>query len=74
MITGFILLKLPPKQINDLYGYRTSASMLSPERWTFSQKYAAKELIRFGTVLAFASILGLCYSPTKNIGVILGLA
>ncbi|MDA0356796.1 MAG: SdpI family protein, partial [Bacteroidetes bacterium] len=41
MLAGFIMLKLPPKKINSLYGYRTRSSMKNQERWDFSQKYSA---------------------------------
>ena len=74
VIAGVIMIKLPPKKINSLYGYRTASSMKSQERWDFSQKYAAQKLIQFGTILTVSSILGLIYDLRENIGVIIGLA
>ena len=43
---GFILLKFPPKEINHLYGYRTTRSMKSKEVWEASNKFAAQALIK----------------------------
>lgn len=57
LIMGLILKKLPPKNINDFYGYRTSASMKSPERWEFAQKYAATETIKLGAVWILITLL-----------------
>ena len=73
MIAGIVMMKWPPKKINGLYGYRTSSSMKSQERWDFSQKYAGKELIKLGGILTSASILGLVYDTKENTGVLLGL-
>jgi uncharacterized membrane protein len=43
IIAGYILLKFPPKNINSLYGYRTSSSMENQEKWDFAQNYSSKE-------------------------------
>jgi uncharacterized membrane protein len=73
MITAFILKKYPPKKINGLYGYRTRSSMLSQERWDFSQQYSAKELMKSGAVLALSAVIGLIYHPGPVWGTILGI-
>ena len=73
VVAGIIMIKIPPKKINSLYGYRTSSSMKSQERWDFSQKYAAQELIKFGAILTLSSVLGLVYDFSHNIGIIMGL-
>lgn len=59
IIAGAIMYKFPPRKINILYGYRTMNSMKSQERWDFSQKYSAKELMKFGVFLFTLSLLGL---------------
>lgn len=68
MIAGYIMSKFPPKEINGLYGYRTSSSMKSQERWDFSQRYAAQEMIKLGALLAVSSLIGFLtdFSPTIN--------
>ncbi|SDM43656.1 SdpI/YhfL protein family protein [Daejeonella rubra] len=73
VIAGIIMIKFPPKKINSLYGYRTFSSMKSQERWDFSQRYAAKELMKFGFILTVSSLIGLVFDLRENIGVIIGL-
>jgi len=73
VIAGIIMIIIPAKKINSLYGYRTSSSMKSRERWDFSQKYAAQVLVKFGAILTLSSILGLVYDFSENISTIMGL-
>ena len=56
-LTGYFSLKYPPKTINYFYGYRTSSSMKSQERWDFSQKYASTLLLKYGIILMLISVL-----------------
>jgi uncharacterized membrane protein len=70
---GILLRALPPKKINRFYGYRTSSSMKSQERWAFAQGIASKELILWGSLLALSSTLSFLYTPTDSIAVICGL-
>lgn len=72
-IGGFVMLKYPPKNINGLYGYRTSSSMKSKERWDFAQLYSSKEMIKLGLLLALSGMLGLVFKPEPETGMILGL-
>lgn len=73
MLAGFLMLKFPPKRINGLYGYRTSSSMKSQERWGFSQKFSSTEMIKLGALLTLSSIFGLIFKPDDKIGMFLGL-
>ena len=73
MLAGFIMLKFPPKKINSLYGYRTSSSMKNQERWDFSQKYSAIEMIKLAAILTLSSVIGLIYNPDGELGRFLGL-
>lgn len=59
IIVGGIMIFFPPKKINNLYGYRTSSSMSSQERWDFAQRYSALLLIKGG---AFTTVLGVIIS------------
>jgi uncharacterized membrane protein len=72
LIIGALMLKFPPAKINSLYGYRTSNSMKSQERWDFAQIFSAKEMIKGGGLLAFTSIIGLFYTPNEIAGTVLG--
>ncbi|MCR9183073.1 MAG: SdpI family protein [Flavobacteriaceae bacterium] len=73
IITGFILLKFPPKNINFLYGYRTKSSMKSKERWDFAQSYSAKLMIKGGVLYLGLGVLGLflnlSHIPNVSIGI-----
>ena len=56
---GFISYIFPPRKINYLYGYRTSSSMKSQERWDFAQAYSTKLMIVLGVITMIISCLGL---------------
>lgn len=73
-IAGVIMYKFPPKKINFFYGYRTMNSMKSQERWNFSQKFSAKELIKIGLLLLPVSFFGLTDIPEGFINGIVVLA
>ena len=60
-ISGYILVKKPPKKINHFYGYRTKASMKSKEIWDYAQLYAGRQLTRFGIIIFFMSLIGLIF-------------
>ena len=65
IITGFIMYKFPPKKINSLYGYRTTNSMKTQERWDFSQKYSSVLMLYCGLFLVLISFLGLFFELSK---------
>lgn len=73
IILGFVMLKFPPKKINSLYGYRTKSSMKSQERWDFSQKFSAKEMMKWGCFLTLTSLLGLIFNFSGKTEMIVGL-
>lgn len=45
LIGSIIFYKVPPHNINGLYGYRTSTSRKSIEAWREGNKYSAKIFI-----------------------------
>ncbi|MGY6649977.1 SdpI family protein [Wenyingzhuangia sp. IMCC45574] len=51
LITGLIMYKFPPKNINFLYGYKTPRSMKNQESWDFAQIYSAKKMMLIGGLL-----------------------
>jgi hypothetical protein len=73
IIAGIVLLKFPPKKINAIYGYRTSSSMKSQERWDFAQIYSAKETIKLGLFFVLCGFIGFVIHPNEIIGTILGM-
>lgn len=59
LITGFVMSKYPPKKINSLYGYRTSASMKNQETWDFAQRKSANDSKLFGFGMMVISFGGM---------------
>ena len=74
MITGFVMFKFPPKNINMLYGYRTTRSMKNQEQWDFSQKYSAKLLIFCGVFLILTSNISLLITINNKAKLFISLA
>lgn len=73
IVAGLVMFVFPPKNINGLYGYRTSNSMKSQERWEFAQKYSSLEMMKFGGVLMLTSVLGFIIEPNGDTPMIIGL-
>jgi uncharacterized membrane protein len=74
IIVGLVSYLFPPKNINYLYGYRTSSSMKNPEVWAFSQKYATIKMIQAGFILLAVSCTSLFFEIKENQHLILGIS
>ena len=48
IVMGFIMSKKPPKEINNLYGYRTPRAMKNQKIWDYAQVYSAKVMMKYG--------------------------
>jgi uncharacterized membrane protein len=73
IIAGGIMYYFPPKKINYLYGYRTTSSMLSQERWDFAQKFSSLQMIRGGVFLVVISFFGLLIPINEDAKFIIGI-
>lgn len=73
MIAGLVLYVFPPKKINSLYGYRTSGSMKSLERWHFAQRFSALKMMQGSVLLLFSSFLGLLIKIKGEMALIPGV-
>ncbi len=73
-IVGFTTYIFPPRKINYLYGYRTSSSMKSLERWKFAQAYSTRLMIFLGLILVVISALGLLITFTNVIDFYIGFS
>ena len=73
ILTGFLTQRFPPKQINNIYGYRTKSSKKSKERWDFAQAYSSTLMIKLGIVLCFISALGLVVYFEEIVSVLMAL-
>jgi len=61
LIAGLIQIKFPPREINSLYGYRTSSSMRSKEAWNFAQRYSAKFSIVISIIMIGFALTSLLF-------------
>ena len=73
LLSGWAMLKKPPGKINWLYGYRTAASMRSPERWKFAQHESAIASMQAGAALVFLAIPSLFWWPLPAYGIFLAI-
>lgn len=73
VLAAAILYFFPPKKINYLYGYRTTASMKSQARWDFAQRYSAKKMIQAGIALCIVSLFGLILPIDETQNMVLGI-
>lgn len=70
LLFGWIFLKHPPKDINSVYGYRTSRSKASQEAWDFAHHYFGKWWFYGGFAVAVVSIVGMLPLLGKSVDVI----
>lgn len=57
IIFGGVFRKCPPRDINGLYGYRTSRSMKNQNTWDFAQKCFGELWWKLGWILLIPSAL-----------------
>lgn len=74
MAVGCAMYKFPPKNINALWGYRSSSSIKNQDRWNFAQKYASKEMVKLGLILMTTCILGFITNFNNLTNTILGFS
>lgn len=66
----------PPKNINSLYGYRTTKAMKNKVNWDFAQKYSTNLfLLLFSILLLIQILLYTIYGSTSftELSVVIGL-
>ena len=63
---GKLFLKSPPKEINSIYGYRTSRSMKNKETWDFAHRYCGKVWYRCGLAMLPVSVAVLLFVIGKS--------
>lgn len=73
IVAAMVVSIFPPKKINHLYGYRTTASMKSQERWDFAQKYSTMKMFQAGAVLFAISFLGLIVPVPEKFNLVIGI-
>lgn len=63
---GYVFQHHPPKEINSVYGYRTSMSMKNVDTWRFAHRYCGKLWFRFGLLLLPITVAALCLVIGKD--------
>ena len=71
VLAGMALRFFPPREINYIYGYRTTNSMKSPEAWKFAQAFAGRISISSGLVFALVSVPGMLLSLNEGVAFII---
>lgn len=59
IVIGYIYKLKPPKEINQLYGYRTRRSMKNQEIWDYANKIGAQMIIYVGVITLFFGLIPL---------------
>ena len=67
---GKLFLTKAPKNINAVFGYRTTMSMKNRDTWEFAHKYCGKLWFRCGLVLLPLSVIPLIFVLNGNIDTI----
>lgn len=57
LVFGRIMWKHTPKEINDIYGYRTSRSMKNMDTWKFAHECSGKLWWKWGWMMLMVSVL-----------------
>ncbi|MGL5479019.1 MAG: SdpI family protein [Clostridium sp.] len=57
ILFGGLFLKKPPKEINGLYGYRTTMSMKNKDTWDFANKAIGKLWFKLGIALFIITVI-----------------
>lgn len=70
IIFGRIFLKAAPKDINYIYGYRTSMSMKNRDTWEFAHKLFGKIWIWTGVILLPVNVIPLIFVIGKSTDII----
>ncbi len=68
-----IVLYFFPRKINYWYGYRTSSSMRSQDRWDFAQRHSAQALVFLGLGMIAASLIGKIIEIPQIWGILISL-
>ena len=65
---GWRFMKKPPKDINGLYGYRTSMSMKNPDTWDFAHRTCGRIWLAVGLVMLALAVLAWTQTLSYSVG------
>ena len=73
-ISGYIMLKWPPKYPNAFYGYRTPSAMKDEDSWGFAQSYSAQIMKITGVAGLILSVYYIrAGADTDTMGIVIGV-
>ena len=70
VIFGKLFLKNIPKEINPVFGYRTTMPMKNKDTWEFAHKYCGKLWFRSGLVMLPLAVVPLLFMLNKSMSAI----
>lgn len=76
MVLGCYFYHHPPKQMNMVFGYRTTMSMKNQDTWQFAHRYCGKLWGRWGIavlLLTLLVMLGVMGESTDTVGIVGGI-
>jgi uncharacterized membrane protein len=59
---GTVFIKRPPRDVNYIYGYRTTRSMKNKDTWEFAHHYCGKLWRVLGWIILLPSIIAILFS------------
>ena len=60
-MSSFYFIAGGPKNINNIFGYRTGGSMINKDTWTFAHEYCGKLWLRIGGGFILTSVIIMLY-------------
>ncbi|MBM7833290.1 SdpI family protein [Clostridium sardiniense] len=67
---GKLFMKNAPKEINGVYGYRTSMSMKNKDTWEFAHHYCGKLWLTIGGIMLVISAIAMLFVIGKDENVV----
>lgn len=63
---GKYFIKNTPKEINYVFGYRTSMSMKNKDTWEFAHHYCGKVWLKIGSIILIPSVIAMLFVIGKD--------
>lgn len=67
IVFGYLFMKRPPKEINSLFGYRTTMSSKNQNTWDFAHRYAGRVWLNSGIFTVIISVILIFILKDSNI-------
>lgn len=64
---GKYFIKNTPKEINMVFGYRTTRSMKNKDTWEFAHSYCGKLWLRIGVIMFILSVIAMLFVIGNNV-------